>query len=268
LSRIIGIISIKGGVGKTSCVAQLGSALAEMGQKVLLIDANFSAPNLGFHLGLQNPQKTLHHVLQHKVPIHKAIYSYNKNLHVIPGSLLNEKINPFMLKKHLKNIRDFYDIILLDSSPNLNHEILATMVAADELLVVANPDIPTLSCTMHAVKEAVKKKTPITGLILNKVRGKKFELSIDDVEDACGVPVIGYLPESVAVPESIAFTTPLPYHKPSHDVAIEMKKVAAALIKQDYKDPRWWMQIKKFLPSSVRKDEVNRELMRLGKQHW
>ncbi len=268
LSRVIGVIAIKGGVGKTSCVAQLGSALAEFGQKVLLVDANFSAPNLGFHFGLQNPQKTLHHVLQRKIPAHKAVYSYAKNLHLIPGSLLNERVNPFQLKKQLQLIRDFYDIVLIDSSPHLNYEILATMVASDELLVVANPDIPTLSCTMHAVKEAVKKKTPITGLILNKVRGKDFELSIEEIEKACGVPVIGYLPESVAVPESIAHTTPLPYHKPLHEVSIEMRKLAAALIKQEYKDPRWWMGVKKFFDKSVRKDEVNRELLRLGKQHW
>ncbi len=268
MSRVIGIIAIKGGVGKTSCVAQLGSALADFGKKVLLVDANFSAPNLGFHVGLVNPKKTLHDALQGKVSIHKAIYAYNKNLHVIPGSLLNEKINPFLLKKHLAHLRDFYDIILIDSSPNLNHEILATMVAADELIVVTNPDVPTLSCTMHAVKEALRKKIPITGLILNKVRNKDFELSIEEIEDSCGVPVIGYVPESVAVPESIAYTTPLPYHQPMHDVSVEMKKLAAALIQQDYKDPRFFTQFRKLFDTSVRKDEINRELLKLGKQHW
>ncbi|MEK6839700.1 MAG: AAA family ATPase [Nanoarchaeota archaeon] len=268
MSRVIGIIAIKGGVGKTSCVAQLGSALADFGKKVLLIDANFSAPNLGFHLGLVNPKKTLHDALQGRTSIHKTIYTYNKNLHVIPGSLLNDKINPFLLKKQIAKLRDFYDIIIVDSSPNLNHEILATMVAADELLVVTNPDVPTLSCTMHAVKQALQKKIPITGLILNKVRNKNFELSLEEIEDSCGVPVVGYLPESVAVPESIAYTTPLPYHKPLHDVSIEMKKLAAALIQQDYKDPRFLSQLRKLFDKSVRKDEVNRELLKLGKPHW
>ena len=158
MSRVIGIIAIKGGVGKTSCVAQLGSALADFGKKVLLIDANFSAPNLGFHLGLVNPKKHCMMPLQGRTSIHKTIYTYNKNLHVIPGSLLNDKINPFLLKKQIAKLRDFYDIIIVDSSPNLNHEILATMVARDELLVVTNPDVPTLSRTMHAVKQALQKK--------------------------------------------------------------------------------------------------------------
>ena len=105
MTRVIGIISIKGGVGKTSCVAQLGSALAQFGKKVLLVDANFSAPNLGLHLGFVNPKSTLHDALQQKIGISKAIYSYNKNLHLIPGSLINQKINPFHLKKHLNKIK-------------------------------------------------------------------------------------------------------------------------------------------------------------------
>lgn len=265
MTRVIGVISIKGGVGKTSCVAQLGAAFAELGKKVLLVDANFSAPNLGFHFGMVNPQNTLHDVLRRKISIHRAVYAYNKNLHLIPGSLLNEKLNPFLLKEQLNKLRHSYDIILIDSSPNLNHEILATMVAADELLVVTNPDVPTLSCTMHAIQQAVKKKIPITGLILNKVRGKNFEIGIDEIEESCGVPVIGHLPESQHVPESIAYNTPLPIYRPTHDVSIEMKKLAAALIHQHYQDPRFFSKMKQLLSKHVRREEINRDLIRQGK---
>ena len=60
--KVIGIISLKGGVGKTSSVANLGAALTEFGKKVLVVDANFSAPNLGLHLGLTNPEIKLHDV--------------------------------------------------------------------------------------------------------------------------------------------------------------------------------------------------------------
>jgi septum site-determining protein MinD len=268
MSRVIGVISIKGGVGKTSCVAQLGSALASFGKKVLLVDANFSAPNLGFHFGIIEPKSTLHDALKNRINIQKAIYEYDKNIHIIPGGLLNQKINPFQLRKHISKIKGFYDMVLIDSSPNLNHEILATMVTADELLVVTNPDVPTLSCTMHAVKEALRKKTPITGVILNKVRNKKFELSMEEIEDGCGVPIIGYLPENVKVPESIAYTTPLPYYSPTNTGAVEMKKLASALIQEDYKDPRVWQRVRKLFDRSVRKDEINRDLMRQGKQHW
>ncbi|MCH8872918.1 AAA family ATPase, partial [candidate division KSB1 bacterium] len=57
-AKTIGILSIKGGVGKTSTVAALGAAIAGFDKKVLLIDGNFSAPNLGLHLGIVNPKVT------------------------------------------------------------------------------------------------------------------------------------------------------------------------------------------------------------------
>ena len=63
MGKSIGILSIKGGVGKTSSVIALGDAISGFGKKVLLVDGNFSAPNLGIYLNILNPEKTLHDVL-------------------------------------------------------------------------------------------------------------------------------------------------------------------------------------------------------------
>lgn len=67
MGKVIGVISIKGGVGKTTVVSNLGATLAyEFGKKVLVIDANFSAANLGLHLGIVDPEITIHDVLAGK----------------------------------------------------------------------------------------------------------------------------------------------------------------------------------------------------------
>ena len=161
LSKAIGVISIKGGVGKTSTTANLGTALSqEFGQHVLLLDANYSAPNLGIHFGVTNPEVNLHDVLRNKVDVGDAIHEYEDNLHLVPGSLLNDKVNPYKLRQIVKHLKKYYDYVLLDSSPNLNDEIKSVMLAADELIVVTSPDYPTLSTTMHAVKVAREKKNP------------------------------------------------------------------------------------------------------------
>ena len=55
MGKVIGIMSLKGGVGKTSVVGALGVAIARLGKKVLLVDANFNAPNLGVHFNLISP---------------------------------------------------------------------------------------------------------------------------------------------------------------------------------------------------------------------
>jgi septum site-determining protein MinD len=260
--KIVGIISLKGGVGKTTTVANLGAALAsEFGKKVLVIDANFSAPNLGLHFGLVNPKVTLHDVLLDKVTADKAIYEHENGFHIMPAAYLSKKIDPFKLKKKINYLKDHYDVILIDSSPNLNNEILATMVASDELFVVTSPDYPTLSTTLRAVRLAKQRKTPIKGLILNKVFNKKFELSINDIEQAAGVPVVSVLTQDVKVVESVAHTTPVTLHSPKANPAVEYKKLAASLIGENYKDPRFFSRVKNMFSKDVSKDSVNRLLM-------
>ena len=259
--KVIGIISLKGGVGKTSSVANLGAALAGFGKKVLVVDANFSAPNLGLHLGLPNPEITLHDVLLNRASINEAIYEHGAGFHLIPGAYISRKVNPLGLKDKIRHLRDHYDAILIDSSPNLNDEMLSTMMASDMLLVVTSPDYPTLSATLRAVRLAKQKKIPISGLILNRVRNKRFELSIQDIEEAAEVPVISVLPEDIRVPESIANTMPVTLHKPKSASAIEYRKLAASLIGEKYEDPRLWPRIKSIFKKDIPKENINRLLM-------
>jgi septum site-determining protein MinD len=245
--KIIGIISLKGGVGKTSSVANLGSVLAtEFNKKVLVVDANFSSPNLGLHLGLVDPEVSIHHVLSNKVKAHEAIFEHESGFHLIPGSYISKKISPMKLKNKIKHLKSYYDLILLDSSPNLNEEILASMAASDELFVVTSPDYPTLSTTMRAVKLAKQKRTPISGLILNRVRNRHYELNVKDIEEASNVPVVGILPEDEKVLESLYYTTPVSLHKPNAKSSTEFKKLAAKIIGESYQDPRLWSRVKSF----------------------
>jgi len=259
-SKIIGIISIKGGVGKTSTVVALGAAITGFGKSVLLIDGNFSAPNLGLHLGIVNPKVTIHHVLQNKARAENAIYIYGK-LHIIPASLLGGKIkNPLKLKEMIQHLKEYFDIILIDSSPALNDETLAAMMASDELLVVTTPDYPTLSTTLRAVKLAKQRRIPISGLILNKVHNKKFELSIDDIEEATGVPVIAVLPYDTHVLEALSQAKPSTMHKERSNGTIEYNKLAATLIGEEYKDPRFITRFKGLFKKSKR--DANRNAFR------
>ncbi|MBU0460960.1 MAG: AAA family ATPase [Nanoarchaeota archaeon] len=260
--KIIGVISLKGGVGKTTTVTNLGALLAnEFSKKVLVVDANFSAPNLGLHVGIVNPNKTIHDVLSDKIPIYSAIRSHELGFDIIPASLNPKKINPFKLKSKLESVRNNYDIILIDSSPTLNEEILTTMIASDHLLVVTSPDYPTLSCTTQAVRAAKKKGTPILGLVMNKVRNKRYELNISDVEDATGIPVLSVIPEDGVVLEALAECVPASIYKPNRDFSIEFKKLAGALVGESVEDTRFISRIKSAFRPDLTRTEVNRLLM-------
>jgi MinD-like ATPase involved in chromosome partitioning or flagellar assembly len=261
MGKTIGIISIKGGVGKTSTVSALGAALAkDLNKKVLLIDANFSAPNLALHLGIVNPEITLHHVLNNRANAEEAIYETEYGFHIMPGALLYKKINPFKLRDKIKYLKEYYDVILIDSSPTLNEEMLATMIASDELFVVTTPDNITLSTTLRAVKLAKQRKTAITGLILNKVYNKNFELSLEEIEEAADCDVLAVLPHEMTILEALSKNIPSTLHKESNST-IEYKKLAAALVGEDYKVPGFKYKLKSLF-RKVPKQEINRLVFR------
>jgi len=234
MGKSIGVVSLKGGVGKTSVVCSLGHTLAQQGKKVLLVDGNFSAPNLGLHLNVVDPGKTLHDMLRGKATSTESIVELD-DFDLLPADLFNKyKFNPLKLKDKLRYLKDKYDIVLLDSSQSLNEETLAVMNASDELLVVTTPDTPTLGTTIKAVKLAKEKGTQINGLILNKVYKKKFEISLEDAEKTTDVPVMAVIPHDVNIPKALSEFKPLTKHKPKSEASKEFNKLASTLIGKKY----------------------------------
>jgi septum site-determining protein MinD len=265
MGKTIGIISIKGGVGKTSVTSSLGAALAnKFGKKVLVIDGNFSSPNIGLHLGLYNPSATIHDLIEGKVNAKDAIFPSSFGFDVIAGALSYDKINPLKLAEKIRDLRRLYDIILIDSSPNLNEEILGAMMASDELLVVTTPDHVTLATTMRAIKLAKEKRTPITGLILNKVHNKKFELSLKQIEQVSGCPILAIIPHELHVLKSLSKTMPSSIDNNTASTR-EYNRLAASILGQEYKES-WFNNFVSRFSATVPQHEVNRTIFKNERQ--
>lgn len=261
-AKIIGFISIKGGVGKTTAVANLGFVLANnFKKKVLVVDGNFSGPNLALHLGFTKPEKTLHDVLNQGLNLQKAVYEHGSGLNILPGSLFGSKVDSSKFHQYIASLRAHYDLILIDSSPALNQEMLATIMASDELFVLTTPDYVTLASTLHAIKVARQKRTYISGIVINKVRGKKFELNLDKVQDATKVPVVSVLDDDESVMKALAKGAPITSVKGDNNIAVEYKKLAAALIGERYVDNRIKTRIKTLFNKKLSQDEINRAIV-------
>jgi len=257
--KTLGIISIKGGVGKTTIAASLASDLVNhYGKKVLLVDANFSAPNLGLHMDIVNPEKTIHHTLNNKIKIKSAIY--NKfGVDVIPGSYIyNYQLNLLKLKDKLKKIKNNYDYIILDSSPSLNEEVLSTILASDNLFVVTTPDYPTLSCSLKASKLAKQRGKLISGIIINKIRDPNYELSLKEIEDTTDIPVIAKIPDDKMAIRSLYTRIPLSIYNRNSPFSKEINKLGAAISNQKEKRSL----LKRLLPYNFRREEINRDLLK------
>jgi len=253
----IGIVSLKGGVGKTTAVVSLGSAIAEFGKKVLLVDGNLSSPNLGIHLKIVEPEHSLQEVLEKKSNLSDAIHKID-NLDILPAAIFNDfKVNPLMMKERLKTLKRDYDYILIDSSPVLNEETLAAMLASDEILVVTTPDHPTLSTTIKAIKLAKQRGTPISGLILNKVHNKNFEIPHKHIEETLEVPIMAVIPHDINFLKALSNFIPSVTFKPNSEASEEYKRLAATLIGEKYK-PIKLRYFLKWMPP--KKQEINRTM--------
>jgi len=261
-AKIIGFISIKGGVGKTTAVSNLGLILAkDFNKKVLIVDGNFSGANLALHFGFTKLKHTLNDVLCGNINLQKAILEHSSGLHILPTSIFAKKTEYGKFQQYLASLRGYYDLILIDSSPTLNQEMLATIMASDELFVITTPDHVTLNSTLHAVKVAKQKRTYLSGIIINKMRGKNFELSLEDIQEATKMPVVSVLYDNEGVMKALANGEPVSMSNKNNDVTVEYKKLAAALIGDRYIDKRLKSSVMNLFSKKLTQDEINRAIV-------
>jgi septum site-determining protein MinD len=227
-ARVIGIFSCKGGVGKTTTAVNLGTFLAEkFGDDVVVIDANLSAPNLGLHLGILNPPVTIHDVLAGRAPIEKAVQKCEGGLHAVLGSIaFSNEVHLVDLKSCIEPLKRNYKVILLDSSPGFGPEVISAMRASHEILVVTNPEVPTIASTLRTFRAAERFKIPISGVVLNRVAGKRYEIPTSEVRKKLSWPIVATVPDDDKVRESLTAGTPVARYAPKAPASKEFKKLA------------------------------------------
>lgn len=261
MTKVIGILSLKGGVGKTSTVTALGDAMSDFNKKVLLVDGNLSAPNLGMHLNVIDPKVTLHHVLRGEANPIDAVHKL-ENFDMIPASLYNRsQVNPLKLKDKLKGLKRRYDVIIIDSPPSLNEEAMGVMNASDAIFIVTTPDYPTMSATLKTIKIIKQRGLPVNGLIINKVYKKNFELSTKDIENTAEVPVMAVLPHDVNILKAQSKFKSSTRYKPKSEGSDEYKKLAAALLGEKYKPVRMKRAFRWIKP---KRQDINRTIFYEG----
>jgi septum site-determining protein MinD len=185
-TKIIGVVSFKGGVGKTISAINIAAALTKRGKKVLIIDSNFLSPTLHVYSGLLDPDVTLKEVLFNGASIHDAIYRHESGIHIIP-CLFCKEVNPRGFLENINKIKNHYDFIILDAGTSYNEEILPVFHASDELIFITTPDYPTLSTTSKIAEIALDKQKKVRGVLINRQRDKSFELTAKDIEYTLGL---------------------------------------------------------------------------------
>jgi septum site-determining protein MinD len=238
---IIVIASGKGGVGKTVSAINLGFAMNELGGKALIVDGNLTTPNVGLHLGAPIVPITLNHVLKGEASLDEAVYEHESGTKILPSSLSIRELNKIKynkLKGLSNSLRELADNVIIDSPAGLGEEAISVLKMADSIVIVTNPDMPSVTDALKAIKTAQDLGKEVRGVIVARVRGTRAEMPLDNIKDMLEIPVLSVIPDDLAVPESIALKNPVITTKPNSRASKAYKKLAAKLIGKDYMEEK------------------------------
>ncbi len=235
----VGVFSAKGGVGKTTLTANIGSSLvSEFSKTVCLVDGNLTAANLGLHFGLYFSPLTLHDVLDRRTPINTAIYIHPSGVRILPSPISAEKIftSTKSLRSQLRKLNG-YDHVILDTPPTLGAGTIQSFDAVDQALIVSTPDPAAITDAAKMAIHAEKWGLEVLGLVVNRVANKKYELSDDEMKSIAGIEILGKIPEQEDVRKSLSEGVPEVLKNPYSKFSIEVNKLVAEIFGLRYKPP-------------------------------
>ena len=210
LGRAIVVTSGKGGVGKTTTTANLGTALASRGARVVMIDADVGLRNLDIVLGLES--RVTHHlldVLEERTSIDDALVADKRteNLFLLAAAQSREKddVETAKMQALVTSLRERFDYVLIDSPAGIELGFRNAVAGADEAIVVCTPEVAAVRDVDRVVGLLGNRFKP--QLIINRLRPQMVRkgkmLSVDDVNGILRLPLLGVIADE---PEIIVTT--------------------------------------------------------------
>lgn len=208
MSRIIVTTSGKGGVGKTTVTANLGMALARLGRKVALVDADFGLRNLDLLLGLENRVVyTAIEVFAGECRLEQALVKDKRE----PGLVLlpaaqnrtKEAVSPDQMKQLVNDLSKMYEYVVIDSPAGIELGFTNAIAGAKEALIVTTPEIAAVRDADRVVGLLEAQGIKRIHLIVNRLRPAMVQandmMSVQDVQELLAIPLIGVVPEDERV---------------------------------------------------------------------
>lgn len=237
--RMIAIFSSKGGCGTSFLATNVAAA---MSSSTVLVDLNLQAGDLPLFLGVQ-PRYSLADLVENRARVDDSLITSFLTTHSSSLSLLAapleadsaDDIRPEHIFETLERLRTLYDFVVLDPQHTFDSITLAALDQADDILLVLTLDIPAIRSAQRSLGIFDR-----LGYPRNKIKvvvnrwSKQIDLDLREVEKFLGQPVVGFIPSDYQTAvTSINLGQPLVHSDSASRIAVEIKRIASAIIGDD-----------------------------------
>ena len=216
MGELIAVLSGKGGTGKTSVCAAVASALAVQGMKILCIDCDVGLRNLDIALGISElGALSFQEIASGQYPLEMAVqHPIYPGLRFLtaPMNCPAEEIDKESFGVFLNNARNRFDYILLDAPAGIDAGFQLAAQFADRIILVTGPDPAAVRDASRAAQVLEEMGKTNIRLIVNRINKKMvstMHITVDDIMDRAGLPLLGIVPEDENVVLAAAFRQPL-----------------------------------------------------------
>ncbi|TPW14126.1 MAG: minD [Halothiobacillaceae bacterium] len=247
MAKVIVVTSGKGGVGKTTTSANIATGLALRGKKTAVIDFDIGLRNLDLIMGCE--RRVVYdfvNVIQGEATLKQALIRDKnvENLHILPASQTRDKeaLTQEGVGKVLDELRSSFDYVICDSPAGIERGAVMALYFADEALVVTDPEVSSVrdSDRILGILSAKSKRAeqgeeqPIKEhLLITRYSPRRVAqgemLSISDVQELLGIPLIGVVPESETVLQASNAGIPV-IHDEKSDSGVAYKDIVSRLL--------------------------------------
>lgn len=225
MGESIVITSGKGGVGKTTTTANIGTALASLGKKVAVVDGDTGLRNLDVLLGLENRiVYTLIDVIEGRCRLKQALIKDKRfnNMCMLPTAQTKDKddVSTQDMLKIVNELKDEYDYILIDCPAGIEQGFENSVIGADKAVIVVNPEITSVRDADRVIGKLDAKGLEDHKIIVNRLNYKMTEngdmLDVNDIVETLSVGLLGVVPDDKDITVSTNKGEPIVLQKDSY----------------------------------------------------
>jgi septum site-determining protein MinD len=204
MGETIVVTSGKGGVGKTTTTANLGTSLAFAGYKVVLVDTDIGLRNLDVVMGLENRiVYDIVDVTNGNCRLKQALIKDKRfdSLYLLPAAQTKDKtaVNPSEMESLCEDLRDEYDYVLIDCPAGIEQGFYNAIAGADKAIVVTTPEVSAVRDADRIIGLLESRDLRNPKLIINRIRPRMVKqgdmMDIEDICDILAIELLGVVPE-------------------------------------------------------------------------